>query len=422
MPKGSKKGGSKGKSPMNLSDVSTQSLVVLFGIVASTITVPLIPVVILADGHGAEQYLGSFIHEMCGADNLFTVKLVFAKGLSVSELTESEGRGPQLLADVYRERPSICIVAVGANDISSYKGRGKTAQDLGRDLIDLGKRLQHHNIIPFWLSIPPRRKCGMDTKDYRTECGKTNKFLQRRAKDRRLIGLPVGKLTAQLLEDGVYFTQKGYHLIASAIYERLMEFHTILIDRTSKPVASNIREEEPRDQPAILEIIGDPVPSTSRQDQPRDTTGELITSVALQTAIDQAIVIPPGSPLDSVTLPTEQPRPPTAIHPRPVLRVNPTQVSPERQAQIAEDRQRVVRRTIPRRINFSEIVNPLQHLVGDFQHLVGDLKAKSGHPGEPLRPRPPPLEIIEISSDEEMQEESNSVEEMQEESNSDEEM
>ena len=256
MPKGSKTRGSKGKGPMNLSDVSNQSLVVLFGVVASTITVPLIPVVILADGHGAEQYLGSFIHEMCGADNLFTVKLVFAKGLSVSELTESEGRGPQLLADVYRERPSICIVAVGGNDISSCKERGKTAQDLGRDLIDLGKRLQHHDIIPFWLSIPPRRKCGMDTKDYRTECGKTNKFLQRRAKDRRHIGLPGSMLSAELLEDGVHFTLYGYHLIASAIYNRLMELHTLLIARTSNPVASTSREEEPRDHPAILESIG----------------------------------------------------------------------------------------------------------------------------------------------------------------------
>ena len=92
----------------------------------------------------------------------------------------------------------------------------------------------------------------MDTKDYRVECHKTNKYLQNRARDRRHIGLPGSKLSAQLLEDGVHFTPYGYNLIASAIHNRLMELHTLLIARTSNPVASTSREEEPRDHPAIL--------------------------------------------------------------------------------------------------------------------------------------------------------------------------
>ena len=70
MPKQSKTHGSKGKGPstpvrsMSLSDVSEQLLVSLFGEVASTVRVPLLPVVILADEHGGEHYLGSFIPEM----------------------------------------------------------------------------------------------------------------------------------------------------------------------------------------------------------------------------------------------------------------------------------------------------------------------------------------------------------------------
>ena len=52
-----------------------------------------------------------------------------------------------------------------------------------------------------------------------------------------------------------------------------------------------------------------------------------------------------------------------------------------------------------RRVTFSQIVNPTPH-------VVGDLEARAGHPGEPLRPRPPPIEVIDLSSDEELQEDS----------------
>ena len=123
----------------------------------------------------------------------------------------------------------------------------------------------------------------------------------------------------------------------------------------------------------------------------------------------------------SLTGLTEQPRPPIArpsivlpiaaisagnVGGRPVAEAARTPLAPKRLAEIAaarpprQARQVTVTQITYRRVTFSEIVNPTPH-------VVGDLEARSGHPGEPLRPRPPPpIEVIELSSDEELQEDS----------------
>ena len=156
-------------------NMTSSILAALVGALASVIRVRPLNVTILADSHGIRTRLGRWGQHMSGPNNLFRIHIETAPGLTVSELLQTRGRGFRLLQTVYQQRPNICIVALGGNDVSRHYTLGMNGYELGQHLMEVGTLLQERNIIPMWLEIPPpRQSCCMPRGEYQQVCYQAN--------------------------------------------------------------------------------------------------------------------------------------------------------------------------------------------------------------------------------------------------------
>ena len=207
-------------------DLEATFLAGMVGTLARQIIVRPITITILGDSHLSHARLGRFERDMADAttNNIFRFTIISRPGLRLQDLLQNTGRGYQLLQQVYRESPDICIIAVGGNDIRRYFSLRSNGAELGQHMVDLGTLMQQRNIMPVWLEIPPRHNCDMDRSTYQQFCRQANQTVRGRGNGLRSIPLPNAEL-AECFEDGVHFTVEGYKIIAHAIRNYLNKLY-----------------------------------------------------------------------------------------------------------------------------------------------------------------------------------------------------
>ena len=235
-------------------DLEANFLAGMVGTLASQIIVRPITVTILGDSHCSEHRLGQFLRHMSGPTNIFRIRIISAAGLTVSELLQDTGRGYHLLQRLYQHSPDICIIAVGGNDVRRHFTLKSNGHELGRHLVELGTLMQERNIMPVWLEIPPRQRCGMALSVYQQFCRQANQVVRGRGNDLRSIQLPNTDLI-RFFQDGVHFRLAGYKIIASAIRNHLNRlygaFTSILSRSTSQAQATAHTASNPSNDPTL---------------------------------------------------------------------------------------------------------------------------------------------------------------------------